>query len=270
MPNRILREGILSSERIAQLAWAEEVFYRRLMSVVDDFGRYYAHPSLLHAALYPLQLGKVSDSDIGKWLTACVDAALVRVYPAQDGKRYLELLDFRQQVRAKESKFPAFDPQLLDMRQAAAKRMHSKRAADAPVFGDGDGGVSGDGGVEPSASSPGATLPACPHEEIIALYHEVLPSLPRVKYLKDTRRRAVAGFWKWILTSKKSDGSRRATTREEGLTWLRGYFGRASENDFLMGRTPRSAGHERWECDLDFLVSDRGLKHVIEKTREAA
>lgn len=106
MPNRILREGILTSPRIAKLGWAEEVFYRRLHSVVDDFGRYYADHGLLRAACYPRQLNKVSDSDIGKWLTALVEAALVRVYPAQDGERYLELLDFRQQVRAKESKFP--------------------------------------------------------------------------------------------------------------------------------------------------------------------
>lgn len=106
MPNRILREGILTSERVERLNWAEEVFYRRLMSVVDDFGRYYARPALLLAACYPLLLKKVSDSDIEKWLSACENAALVRVYPAEDGKRYLQLLDFKQQVRAAVSKFP--------------------------------------------------------------------------------------------------------------------------------------------------------------------
>ena len=106
MPNRILREGILTSERVEALNWAEEVFYRRLMSVVDDFGRYYARPSLLRAACYPLLLTKVSDSDIEKWLSACENAALVSLYPALDGKRYLQLLDFKQQVRATVSKFP--------------------------------------------------------------------------------------------------------------------------------------------------------------------
>lgn len=106
MPNRILREGILTSKRMERLGWPEEVFYRRLMSVVDDFGRYHADHGLLLAACYPRQLKKVSDSDIGKWLTACVNAALVRVYPAQDGDNYLEMLDFGQQVRAKKSKFP--------------------------------------------------------------------------------------------------------------------------------------------------------------------
>jgi len=106
MPNRILREGILTSERVAALTWAEEVFYRRLMSVVDDFGRFHANVKLLRSACYPLQFDKVSDADIGKWLASCAEAALVSVYPAPDGKRYLQLLDFRQQVRASASKFP--------------------------------------------------------------------------------------------------------------------------------------------------------------------
>lgn len=128
MPNRILREGILTSPRVARLGgWAEEVFYRRLMSVVDDFGRYYADAGMIRAACYPRQLSKVSDSDIGKWLTACVNAALVRVYPASDGESYLQLLDFKQQARATKSKFP-------DPCAANATQERSVSAADAPVF----------------------------------------------------------------------------------------------------------------------------------------
>lgn len=105
MPNRILRDGILTSESVSALSWAEEVFYRRLMSVADDHGRFHAAPKLIRAACYPLLIDKVSDADIGKWLTSCVTAALVSVYPAADGKRYLQITKFGQQVRAK-SKFP--------------------------------------------------------------------------------------------------------------------------------------------------------------------
>lgn len=131
MPNRILREGILTSQRIAKLdGWAAEVFYRRLMSVVDDYGRYYAECGLLRAACYPRQLNKVSDSDIGKWLTVCVTAALVRVYPASDGERYLQLLDFRQQARATKSRFPEPDSTCA----ADATHTDSTGKADAPVF----------------------------------------------------------------------------------------------------------------------------------------
>jgi hypothetical protein len=106
MPTRVIRDGILTSERVDALSWQEEVFYRRLQSVVDDHGRFYANPKLILAACFPLRIGKVSDSDIGKWLTACVNAALVRVYPASDGKRYVEILDFGQRIQSK-SKFPA-------------------------------------------------------------------------------------------------------------------------------------------------------------------
>lgn len=128
MPNRILREGIVSSERVCSLAWAEEVFYRRLHSVVDDFGRFFAKPALLRAACYPLQLDKTSDSDIVKWLAASQGAGLVRVY-SSGGKEYLELVDFRQQVRAKASKFP--EP------PADAEHPRSARTASAHLVGGG-------------------------------------------------------------------------------------------------------------------------------------
>ncbi len=154
MPNRILREGILTSPRLARLGWAEEVFYRRLMSVVDDFGRYYADHGMLRAACYPRQLSKVSDSDVGKWLTVLVEAALVRVYPAKDGERYLELLDFRQQVRAKESKFPSPASECA----ADATQVSSKGEADARldvfVDVDVDEGVSARKRAAPLARPP--------------------------------------------------------------------------------------------------------------------
>lgn len=163
MPNRILREGILTSERVNALGSTEEVFYRRLMSVVDDFGRYFAHPSLLRAALFALKLDKVSDSDIGKWLLATEKAGLVRVYPAPDGKRYLEMLDFRQQARAKESKFPrppTDAPHLHSTCTAPATHAHDKGVASAPVFGDGDVSEGGDE-KKPRVA---AQSPPCPQD----------------------------------------------------------------------------------------------------------
>jgi hypothetical protein len=141
MPNRILREGILTSERVNLLNWEQEVFYRRLMSVVDDYGRFSAHPSLLRAALYPLKLDTVRDANLERLLASVVQARLVRVYEAA-GKRYLEMLDFRQQTRAKESRYPP-PPRPC---AAYATQAQSISEASAPVFGDGDGDGDGDGG----------------------------------------------------------------------------------------------------------------------------
>lgn len=131
MPNRILRDGILTSVPVSQLSWAAEVFYRRLMSVADDHGRFHAMPKLLRAACYPLQIDKVSDADIGKWITECVTAGLVSVYSASDEKRYLEIVKFGQQVRSK-SKFP--DP--LVAHDSNCNQLTADAHLDVSVFGD--------------------------------------------------------------------------------------------------------------------------------------
>lgn len=77
-------------------------------------------------------------------------------------------------------------------------------------------------------------------------------------------------LWAWVLTSTKTDGSRRATTADEAVEWLRAYFARAAENDFLMGRNGRSGEHANWTADFDFLLTERGMKHVIERTEAQA
>lgn len=119
---------------------------------------------------------------------------------------------------------------------------------------------------EPVGSSSSAKLPTCPTQALIDLYHEILPDLPQVRLATKDRTRALAKAWTFALQSRRADGSRRAETTEQALQWFRDYFARAAQNDFLMGRTPRSGEHANWRCDLDFLLTDRGMKHVIEKT----
>lgn len=112
-------------------------------------------------------------------------------------------------------------------------------------------------------------LPACPHDAIVDLYHEILPELPSVTVVTEARTKAVTTLWRFALTTEKSDGTPRATNADEALEWIRGYFNRTRENDFLMGRTERSKEHKNWRCSLDYLVTERGLIQVIEKTGEA-
>jgi uncharacterized protein YdaU (DUF1376 family) len=127
-------------------------------------------------------------------------------------------------------------------------------------------------GTSSSAGPTGKRRPTipCPYADIVAAYHEALPDLPRAKLMPPKRQAALRKAWGWVLNSIKSDGQPRATNADEALAWLRGYFERASHNDFLMGRGARSAEHANWRCDIDFLLTDKGMAHVIEKTRDAA
>lgn len=113
-------------------------------------------------------------------------------------------------------------------------------------------------------------LPACPVEQIVGLYRRVLPELPKPRVITKKRRELIQSRWRWLFTDKRDDGTRRATTAAEAMAWLEQFLQRARANDFLMMRTPRGAGHENWLPDLDYLMSDRGLLQVIEKTPELA
>lgn len=123
---------------------------------------------------------------------------------------------------------------------------------------------------EANASVASLRLPTCPTQSIVNLYQETLPELPAVRLLSDKRKRVISSFWKFVLTSKRSDGTVRATDAESAIAWVRVYFERARNNDFLMGRGKKADGHEGWVCDIDFLMSDKGRTHVIEKTKDAA
>lgn len=111
MPNRILREGILTSRRVDRLSNPSELLYRRLMSKLDDYGRCEADIELLRSSCYPLRVNKVKASHIKAWLMECQQACLLVTY-SDGGKCYLQYLDWKQQERS-ESKFPAPPKQLL-------------------------------------------------------------------------------------------------------------------------------------------------------------
>jgi hypothetical protein len=96
---------MLTSERIDKLTGPAELFYRRLMSVVDDHGRFFANPKLLRSAAFPLKDSEqVPESCITAWLAECEAVDLVVVYEAK-GTRYVCLQDFGQRTYGK-SKFP--------------------------------------------------------------------------------------------------------------------------------------------------------------------
>jgi uncharacterized protein YdaU (DUF1376 family) len=113
-------------------------------------------------------------------------------------------------------------------------------------------------------------LPTCPTQEIIDLYNKILPELPAVRIVNDKRKRDAKKFWHFVLTSEKSDGTPRAATAEQALEWIGAYFLRAKDNDFVMGRIHKSGEHANWIGDFDYLMTDKGITQVIEKTREAA
>jgi hypothetical protein len=132
VPIRLLREGILSSDRVETLDAPAEVFYRRLMSKVDDYGLFDARPAMLRSSLYPLRVDRVREADITRWIAACEKAGLIALY-SHDGKPFMQMLDTGWQTRS-EPKFPLPPWGKAEPPRAIASNCLQPQAT-APVFG---------------------------------------------------------------------------------------------------------------------------------------
>jgi hypothetical protein len=123
---------------------------------------------------------------------------------------------------------------------------------------------------EPSSTSLSRRddqIPDCPQQQIRQLYAELLPSLPQPKKWDADRQKTLRTRWR---DQAKEKGW---VTVDEGVAWFRRFFTAVSENDWAMGRAGRGRGHENWECDIDYLLSVKGFRRIIEsagRVKEAA
>jgi hypothetical protein len=91
--------------------------------------------------------------------------------------------------------------------------------------------------------------PLCPYSSIVDLYHEVLPELPCVVKLTETRKKQLNTRWK---ESKKW----------QSLDMWREYFEHIRESPFLMGKV-RSNGRP-FKGDLEWFTKESNFIKVIE------
>lgn len=107
MPNRMLKESILSSEKFNSLTWFEQSTYIRLILLADDYGRLDGRDVILKSYCYPLD-DKVTRSAISKAISHMVNVGLLQKYEVNN-KPYLYFPNFGkyQRLRSKTSKYPA-------------------------------------------------------------------------------------------------------------------------------------------------------------------
>lgn len=91
---------------------------------------------------------------------------------------------------------------------------------------------------------------ACPHSEIIALYHEILPELARVKTWDGARPISLRARW-------------REDKKRQSLDYWRRFFTHVAKSDFLMGRV-QSKDRTPFVADLEWLITARNFAKIIE------
>lgn len=87
----------------------------------------------------------------------------------------------------------------------------------------------------------------CPHQEIIALYHDILSILPRVRQWTPKRQKMMRARW---LSSKEY----------QSLDWWREFF------EFVRDRCPHLTGKNdrNWTADLEWLCNESNFIKTLE------
>lgn len=148
MPNRILRDAALDSDRLAAVSEQAEVLFYRLIMVADDFGRYDGRVSVIRARCFALRQS-VPEDEISSRLDELSTAGLICTYSVQQ-KPYLLIPRFAQRQRAEKSKFP--DPPVNGQSNDGQTTDRGPASAAVVVFG----GVVEDGGGTARRRAPPA------------------------------------------------------------------------------------------------------------------
>jgi len=101
---------------------------------------------------------------------------------------------------------------------------------------------------KPLVSSKAAA--SCPHEEIIELYHQILPTGRRVRIWNDTRMAKLRARWK-------------EDPKRQSLEWWAKFFNYIAESHFLSGKTA-TTGRPPFELDLEWIVSPANFVKIVE------
>lgn len=100
MPNRLLREGVCTSDSINTLESEEEILFYRLLVVADDFGFMDARPAIVKAQCFPLR-ETATPPLIERWLCGLAAKGLIERYRGPDGKPYLAVNKWEQRQRSR-------------------------------------------------------------------------------------------------------------------------------------------------------------------------
>jgi len=97
----------------------------------------------------------------------------------------------------------------------------------------------------------------CPQKEIVDLYHEKLPELPKVKVWSEQRQAVLRARWNEAVSNKNG-------IKSNSLEWWAGYFDYIRTSDFLMGRVDPSPGKNRFLSNLEWLMKKQNFINILE------
>jgi uncharacterized phage protein (TIGR02220 family) len=112
MPDRVLRDEILTSERYWSISIEAQRLFIHLLLCADDTGRFSGKNYTVRTSCFPSQ--SVDPVKLENLLSELLDVDLIRMYHVEKD-RYIFIPRFRQRLRFLNSKFPAPPNEISDL-----------------------------------------------------------------------------------------------------------------------------------------------------------
>ncbi|WP_369683677.1 hypothetical protein [Pseudomonas gingeri] len=106
-------------------------------------------------------------------------------------------------------------------------------------------------GDDDQNSEKPSTIPPCPYQKILDLYHAGLPELPAVVLLNDLRKKHLAARW-------------RENPVHQDLQFWADYFFQVKQSRFLLGQAEGRQGSKPFRATFDWLIAPSNFVKVIE------
>lgn len=120
MPQRFLRPGITTSAAWNAVSFPAQSLYIRILTLVDDFGRYDGRVAVLHGYCFPLR-PDVKPQQTAAMRSELQKAGLIEVYHVEE-KEILQITRWQERARGEKSKYPDKPAETIEPQESAAER----------------------------------------------------------------------------------------------------------------------------------------------------
>lgn len=275
--SRNIKPGFFRNELLAECSPLARLLFAGLWCLADRAGRLEDRPKRIRVEVLPYD-----DGSVDEMLDELNRSGFILRYQV-GGQRFIQVQNFAKHQnphhREAESTIPAPDSDSSRTVQAHDKpRVSLGLSSDQPITSRADSLnlipslLIPEMAADAAVASKQATeqRPTCPAEEIVELYHSLMPDNPQVRVLNNARRKTIRARWKEAagLNCKPFGYS----SREGGLAAWKRFFQVCAESDFLTGKAAPLPGKPPFVADIDFLFSPSGFAKCLENKyhREAA
>ncbi len=244
---RSIKPEFPQSESMGRVTRDARLLFVMLWPICDDHGRTRAASRMLASLLFPYD--EDASARVPGWLDELEREGCIRRYEV-NGSTFLEVCNWLIHQRIDKPSKPVYpDPPvvLASVRECSSLERKGRE-------GKGEEGK----GEEPKGSlSAKADVPNCPHDEIIAMYHELLPANPRIKIWGGARADALRARW-------------REDPKRQSLEYWRRFLTHCAASPFLTGQREGQGGRP-FLPGLEWLVKSANFAKIIEgRYHEAA